>query len=77
MTLVKRYFGGEYNEVFTAYLDIIVEYAKALEDENIPIIFRPFHENIGSWFWWVLRIMLKPKKFIPLYKRLYRKSGRT
>lgn len=44
--------GGECNEAFTAYLDIIADYALQLQEENIPIIFRPFHENTGSWFWW-------------------------
>lgn len=44
--------GGEYNPQFNAYLDIIAEYATALQNENIPILFRPFHENSGGWFWW-------------------------
>ena len=41
--------GGEYNEVYTAYLDMVVDYAKQV---NGAILFRPFHENTGSWFWW-------------------------
>ncbi|MDD7176457.1 MAG: glycosyl hydrolase [Lachnospiraceae bacterium] len=44
--------GGEYNPQFNAYLDIIAAYATALQNENIPILFRPFHENSGGWFWW-------------------------
>ncbi len=44
--------GGAYNATFNAYLDIIAEYAKALQEKNIPILFRPFHENNGNWFWW-------------------------
>lgn len=44
--------GGEYNPQFNAYLDIIADFAKALQDKNIPVLFRPFHENSGSWFWW-------------------------
>lgn len=44
--------GGEYNAQYNAYLDIIAEYAKALQKENVPILFRPFHENSGGWFWW-------------------------
>ena len=42
--------GGKYNEQFTTYLDIIADYAKGLGD--IPVLFRPFHENNGGWFWW-------------------------
>lgn len=41
--------GGQYNEVYTAYLDMIADYASQV---NGTILFRPFHENTGSWFWW-------------------------
>ncbi len=41
---------GKYNAQFKAYLDIIAEYANGLGD--IPVLFRPFHENDGGWFWW-------------------------
>lgn len=41
---------GDLNEVYTGYLDMIAEYANELGD--IPVLFRPFHENNGSWFWW-------------------------
>lgn len=44
--------GGAYNAQYNAYLDIIAEYALALQDANVPILFRPFHENSGGWFWW-------------------------
>lgn len=41
--------GGQYNDEFNAYLDMIAEYANQV---NGAIIFRPFHENTGGWFWW-------------------------
>ncbi len=41
--------GGAYNKVYTAYLDMIADYAKQVES---TVLFRPFHENTGSWFWW-------------------------
>ena len=44
--------GGDLNKVYTGYLDMIAECDKIIEKENIPVIFRPFHENNGSWFWW-------------------------
>ena len=44
--------GGQYNDRFLAYIDMITEYAHRLQEHNIPVIFRPFHENNGSWFWW-------------------------
>ncbi len=41
--------GGRFNEAYTAYLDLIAEYASQVKG---TILFRPFHENTGSWFWW-------------------------
>ncbi|MDO5409608.1 MAG: glycosyl hydrolase [Lachnospiraceae bacterium] len=41
--------GGKYNEKFNAFLDVIAAYAKKVDG---TILFRPFHENTGSWFWW-------------------------
>lgn len=44
--------GGDLNEVYNGYLDMIAEYAHKLEDAGVPVLFRPLHENNGSWFWW-------------------------
>lgn len=44
--------GQDLNYLYTDYLDMIAAYAKALEDDNISVLFRPFHEGTGSWFWW-------------------------
>jgi mannan endo-1,4-beta-mannosidase len=44
--------GGDLNEVFNAYLDVVSSYASILQEEGVPILFRPFHENNGGWFWW-------------------------
>jgi len=41
--------GGRYNAQFKAFLDIVAEYARQVDG---AILFRPFHENTGSWFWW-------------------------
>lgn len=40
---------GTYNEIYNAYLDMIADYASQVDG---AILFRPFHENTGSWFWW-------------------------
>lgn len=41
--------GEKYNEQFRGYLELIASYIKQVK---APVIFRPFHENTGSWFWW-------------------------
>ncbi|MBO3101811.1 glycosyl hydrolase [Cellulomonas fengjieae] len=47
--------GGAKNAELNAYLDDIAAAADGARDADgnlIPIIFRPWHENAGSWFWW-------------------------
>lgn len=66
--------GGEYNEVFNAYLDIIAEYANALAEDDIPVIFRPLHENTGSWFWWGSTNSVETYKSLFRYTRDYLES---
>ena len=47
--------GGEKHEVYRSWLDTFAEFAEDLrsgDGQLIPIIFRPFHEHTGSWFWW-------------------------
>ncbi len=44
--------GGDLNSVYTGYLDLVAEYGQKLQAQGIPVLFRPFHENNGSWFWW-------------------------
>jgi mannan endo-1,4-beta-mannosidase len=39
-------------EVFNAYLDIVADYCLILQEHNVPVLLRPFHENSGDWFWW-------------------------
>lgn len=47
--------GSETQATFNAELDKIAAFFNSLKNENgtsIPVIWRPFHENSGSWFWW-------------------------
>lgn len=48
-------FKGEPYEKFRAHLDLFAQLADCVKLPNgqpVPIIFRPFHENSGDWFWW-------------------------
>ncbi|NDV77399.1 glycosyl hydrolase [Dysgonomonas sp. 511] len=40
------------NEIFTADLAKIATSLKQLQSEGIAVIWRPFHEAAGGWFWW-------------------------
>lgn len=47
--------GGEKHQLYTKWLDNLVAFFEQLNDEAgmpVPILFRPFHEHSGSWFWW-------------------------
>lgn len=47
--------GGSHHNVYKKDLDEIAQFVKHLVGSDgrvIPIIFRPFHEFDGSWFWW-------------------------
>lgn len=47
--------GGENHQKFTSWLDKAATFFLSLKDKkgkNIPILFRPYHELTGGWFWW-------------------------
>jgi len=47
--------GGKNHELFNTWLERLSAFFIGLKDENgiaIPVIFRPFHEHSGSFFWW-------------------------
>ncbi|MDQ6843398.1 MAG: cellulase family glycosylhydrolase, partial [Bacteroidota bacterium] len=47
--------GGEKNDLYKSWLDKIAGFILSLkgkDGEYIPVIFRPFHELNGNWFWW-------------------------
>ena len=46
---------GSAHQQYLIYLDRIAEVAKDAKGKSgelVPIIFRPFHEFDGDWFWW-------------------------
>ena len=47
--------GGEMHDKFVGWLGNVTEFIgslKTADGEIIPVIFRPWHENTGNWFWW-------------------------
>lgn len=62
--------GGEVHEHYREKLDQAAQFFSSLktaEGELIPVIFRPFHEMTGGWFWWGTR-SCSPEQ----YKELFR-----
>ncbi|MNM01055.1 Mannan endo-1,4-beta-mannosidase [compost metagenome] len=42
---------AEYNQLI-ADLDQVAVYLKMLQDAGVPVLWRPYHEMNGGWFWW-------------------------
>jgi mannan endo-1,4-beta-mannosidase len=54
------------NERWKSQVDVIAWFLKQLRYANVPVIWRPYHEMNGDWFWWGK----KPGE--NGYKKLYR-----
>jgi mannan endo-1,4-beta-mannosidase len=47
--------GGEKHQQYMEYLNKVADFMLSLKSNKgkyIPVLFRPFHEHTGSWFWW-------------------------
>jgi len=57
-----------YNK-WAAQVDTIAVYLKKLQDAHVPVLWRPYHEMNGDWFWWGGRV--GENSTIDLYRQLY------
>ena len=44
--------GSELHSLWKAKWDTVATYLQQLEDAKVPVLFRPYHEMNGGWFWW-------------------------
>lgn len=61
---------GVNHELFKTWLDELAKFFLSLKNsrgEPIPVLFRPFHELTGNWFWWG-RTACTPEQFKVLYR---------
>jgi mannan endo-1,4-beta-mannosidase len=58
--------GTAINERWKSQVDVIAWHLRQLRDAGVPVLWRPYHEMNGDWFWWGK----KPGE--GGYKRLYR-----
>lgn len=62
--------GGLHHKTYTQYLDKVADFFLSLKTPDgtlVPVIFRPFHENNGNWFWWG-QIHCTPDEYIQLFR---------
>jgi mannan endo-1,4-beta-mannosidase len=44
--------GTELNERWKSQVDVVAWYLKQLQHAGVPVLWRPYHEMNGGWFWW-------------------------
>src|SRR4051812_43087751 len=44
--------GTELYKRWLSQIDVIAGYLKQLQDAHVPVLWRPYHEMNGVWFWW-------------------------
>jgi mannan endo-1,4-beta-mannosidase len=62
--------GGQNHNKFLRWLQSAADFFNSLKTEDgtkIPIVFRPWHEHTGSWFWWG-KDLCSPEEYQLLWK---------
>ena len=65
--------GGELCGKFHGWLNLGVEFIRSLKDSDgrqIPVVFRPWHEHSGGWFWWGTKTTT-PEQYNALWRQTY------
>ncbi|MFH1198374.1 MAG: glycosyl hydrolase [bacterium] len=44
--------GTKINERWKSQVDVIAWFLKQLREAHVPVLWRPYHEMNGGWFWW-------------------------
>lgn len=60
--------GTQERAAFYHDLDVMAKLLKPFLEEDIPVLWRPFHEAEGNWFWWGVK---GPKVAAQLYRLMY------
>jgi mannan endo-1,4-beta-mannosidase len=47
--------GTRINERWKSQVDVIAWFLRQLRDAGVPVLWRPYHEMNGFWFWWCAR----------------------
>ena len=61
--------GTHLNEKWKSQVDVIAWFLKQLAYADVPVLWRPYHEMNGDWFWWGKK--RGPDGYIKLYRMLF------
>jgi len=60
--------GNAAHERWMKQLDFLAAGLKELQDAGVVVLWRPFHEMNGGWFWWGAR---DPESFIRVWRHMF------
>ena len=66
--------GTPEREAFYHDMDVMAELLQGFADKHIPILWRPFHEAEGQWFWWGVKGMETARQLYRLMFDYYTKE---
>jgi mannan endo-1,4-beta-mannosidase len=61
--------GTRIHERWKCQVDVIAWFLRQLRDAGVPVLWRPYHEMNGGWFWWGKK--KGPQGYRQLYRQLY------
>ncbi len=61
--------GTRLNSRWMAQVDMVAKYLNELQNLGVPVLWRPYHESNGVWFWWGNR--KGENGFAKLYRMMY------
>ena len=64
--------GSAEHTIWLAQLDVMAGFLKQLADRKVPVLWRPFHEANGAWFWWG-----QQPRFVELWAQMWRRFTET
>lgn len=44
--------GTALHEAWEREMDTVIPYLRQLQEAHVPVLWRPYHEMNGAWFWW-------------------------
>jgi mannan endo-1,4-beta-mannosidase len=61
--------GSPLNERWQSQVDVVAWFLKQLRTAHVPVLWRPYHEMNGGWFWWGKKP--GPDGYRKLYRMLF------
>lgn len=60
--------GSETHTRWMGELDLLAKGLQELKEAGVVVLWRPFHEMNGGWFWWGAQ---EPEKFIKVWRQMF------